>query len=791
VGAVPSVDYFVNHEIPLSKYLECLLPILEPSLNVLRQWTFLFSSRPGHSPNSSDYSLRDFTNMGRKESDVAQETDTFYPGLWRTKTTRADESQLREKYSIPTSVQLRFGSENEGAMVRSDEHEICLYEDMFEIGFRLPFPKIVRELLHYLQIAPHQLAPNAWRTLFACIILWPRVLGEGHELSIREFLKIYRPLRNPKTEYVFNFQGRQKVKFILLPGYSSNKHWKERFFFAQGAWECLTTETVADPEVPRKVRRLLSSKQDEPVLTEDEAAHVRELLRHSEKYVAEMDFDAIFSQSALAARLQYPPTVRVAESKPKLKKKRKATVLQTSEPRPTGITRLEAPILSPAKSSSGVNVREKSGFSQEETFEPNAGLDTPTISKKQKVIPEIQRGEVPPSSEFTCIKTSLINQLSAEIQHKEISPTSRPDIAQHSLVEPSLIVASPSLGSPVPLAEDVTIDESSTQPLAAPSPVHPTYLSRKTREEKGKDVAKDDTLDNPATEGLGTDLLSDSMADRAKDETQRDSSRGEVEGEQLGKIAKTRSDEMPEDVRAKFLSSMFKSRMFTQKGQTTASNPSDTRCSQKATICEERGIGIITVEGQGNMLMAPLLNAPCFPVPADVGSLSDSDKETEQYLERMLMNASTESPFAQISPLAEATENLLRSDPSGGKGAGASTAKEVSALVSGEGEIRTISMADYESRLRREGSIISQVATDASPVGGSLSGRTPNAIYWSVSETLNRLGEKWLGNPLTVLVGLIPAPAMAKVKAMTSQETVDHMIFHLVDVSASYFGQII
>jgi hypothetical protein len=646
VGVVPSADYFVNPETPLSKYLEFLLPILEPSLNVLRQWTFLLSSRPEHSPNSSDYSLRNFMNMGRKEFDVAQETDTFYPGLWRTKTTRADESQLREKYSIPTSVQLRFGSENEGAMVRSDEHEICLYEDMFEIGFRLPFPKIVRELLHYLQIAPHQLAPNAWRTLFACIILWPRVLGEGHELSVREFLKIYRPLRNPKTEYVFNFQGRQKVKFILLPGYSSNKHWKERFFFAQSAWECPTTETVADPEVPRKVRRLLSSKQDEPVLTEDKAAHVRELLRHSEKYIAEMDFDAIFSQSALAARLQYPPTVSAVESKPKLKKKRKAIVLQTSEPHLGGITRLEAPILSPAKSSCGVNAREKSGFSQEEASESNAGPDTPIVSKKQKVVPEIHRGEIPQFSKLTCIATSLTNQLSAEIQHKEISPPSRPDIAQHSLVEPSLTVASPSLGSPVPLAKDVMIDESSTRPLAAPSPVPPTYLSRKTREEKGKDVARGDALDDSATEGLGTDLLSDSMVDRAEDGTQRGSSREEAEGEQLGKIAKICSDEMPEDVRAKFLSSMFKSRVFTRKGQTTASNPSDTRCSEKTMICEERGAGAITVEGQENMLMASLQNAPCFPVPADVGSLSDSDKETEQYLERMLMNASTESPFA-------------------------------------------------------------------------------------------------------------------------------------------------
>jgi hypothetical protein len=126
VGAIPSVDYFVNPKIPFSKYLEFLLPILEPSLNVLRRWTFLLSPQSEYSPNSGDYNLEDFMNMGLKESDVTQEMDTFFPGLWRTKTTRVDEPQLREKYSIPTSVRLRFGSENEGAMVRSDEHEICV-----------------------------------------------------------------------------------------------------------------------------------------------------------------------------------------------------------------------------------------------------------------------------------------------------------------------------------------------------------------------------------------------------------------------------------------------------------------------------------------------------------------------------------------------------------------------------------------------------------------------------------------------------------------------------------------
>jgi hypothetical protein len=415
---------------------------------------------------------------------------------------------------------------------------------------------------------------------------------------------VFRNVQLPRRLLIRKSHGRQKIKFILLPEYSSNKHWKEQFFFVQGVWECPTTETVADPEVPRKVRRLLSSKQDEPILTEDEATHVRVLLKYSEEHVAKMDFDAVFSQSALAARLRYPPTASVAESraltKSKLKRKRKAAVLQISESQPTEITRLEAPILSSDKSSSGVNVREKSSFSQEETSEQDTGPGTPASSKKQKGIPETQGGETLQSSELDRVKASLTDQLSVETQQGEIRPPLRTGIVQHSLTEPSLtaaIVSSPSLGSHIPLAEDVAIGEFPTRPLTVPSPVNLAYLSGKTREEKGKDAARDDMSDDPAIERLEANLSSDSIIDRAEDGTQRDFSRGETVDDQLGGIAKTRSDEMPEGVRAKFLSSLFKSKMFTRKGQTTASNPSDTKLLEKPMTCEERGTGIITVEG--------------------------------------------------------------------------------------------------------------------------------------------------------------------------------------------------
>jgi hypothetical protein len=86
--------------------------------------------------------------MGRKEFDVAKEVNASYPGLWRTKTTCVDEPLLHEKYSILSSVNLRFDTRNDGAMVHTNEHEICVYEDMFEVGFQ--FSKVVRELLHFL-----------------------------------------------------------------------------------------------------------------------------------------------------------------------------------------------------------------------------------------------------------------------------------------------------------------------------------------------------------------------------------------------------------------------------------------------------------------------------------------------------------------------------------------------------------------------------------------------------------------------------------------------------------------
>ena len=51
----------------------------------------------------------------------------------------------------------------------------------------------MRELLAHLNLSPGQLAPNAWRTVVACMVMW-KVLSDGKDdLTVDELLFCYKP----------------------------------------------------------------------------------------------------------------------------------------------------------------------------------------------------------------------------------------------------------------------------------------------------------------------------------------------------------------------------------------------------------------------------------------------------------------------------------------------------------------------------------------------------------------------------------------------------------------------
>jgi hypothetical protein len=234
-----------------------------------------------------------------------------HPALWEAKLSKANECQIRKECFIPQFVKLRFDKEKSGAIVCSDCHEVCVYEAMFRAGFRLPFLPMVRELLNYLDLAPHQLAPNAWRYLYGCMELWPLALGKEHQLTVREFLHLHRVHKNPGGSKVYNIQTRRGKLITLETKYSSNKGWKNKYFFASGQWEFASTEQATEIKVPREVNSLFDKGGQEPHLTPSELARVNEVQQWAQKHESCLLFGVLGSVSRLM-ELVYAPAGHVA-----------------------------------------------------------------------------------------------------------------------------------------------------------------------------------------------------------------------------------------------------------------------------------------------------------------------------------------------------------------------------------------------------------------------------------------------------------------------------------------------
>jgi hypothetical protein len=79
--------------------------------------------------------------------------------------------------------------------------------------------------------------------------------------------------------------------------------------------------------------------------------------------------------------------------------------------------------------------------------------------------------------------------------------------------------------------------------------------------------------------------------------------------------------------------------------------------------------------------------APSLHVPTNVGPLSDSDKETKRYLERILSGVAMKSPFAQISPITEVLEKYFGLELGGTRDTEATITKDVLASIAGRGEL--------------------------------------------------------------------------------------------------------
>ncbi|MQM22678.1 hypothetical protein Taro_055733 [Colocasia esculenta] len=135
---------------------------------------------------------------------------------------------LRERF--------RIGEEYEIVLMREDESHLTLKPgcfvlslDLLEPGLRLPMPEIAKELLRSWKVAPIQLTPNSWRTIFVfCIICREKKIEATAEIFRNHFSLACSPQFGMGIVYVKHRTNRMRVNFS--PRLSNNKGWTGRLF---------------------------------------------------------------------------------------------------------------------------------------------------------------------------------------------------------------------------------------------------------------------------------------------------------------------------------------------------------------------------------------------------------------------------------------------------------------------------------------------------------------------------------------------------------------------------------
>ena len=155
------------------------------------------------------------------------------------------QAKLRSEFQIPHNVLTRIAKIDEKCYSLDDEKGDGLYEAFFISGLRLPLDELTRKLLKRLHIAISQLAPNSWRAFIGAKIVWG-IMSEGQEtLSLDEFLYYYKPIRVPKAKGMYYFKCRKSEHYLVTKIPSSNRDWKENFFFGlRSNWVCSSNEVA-------------------------------------------------------------------------------------------------------------------------------------------------------------------------------------------------------------------------------------------------------------------------------------------------------------------------------------------------------------------------------------------------------------------------------------------------------------------------------------------------------------------------------------------------------------------
>ncbi|KAK0574545.1 hypothetical protein LWI29_025263 [Acer saccharum] len=160
--------------------------------------------------------------------------------------------KYRSRFEIPDSVTLMLPGNR--AARNPPENTVAIYGAMLSCGVTLPLQPFIARFLTEAQIAPSQLAPDSYRILMCLGLMWklkgyePPTPREIHHLyTLRQagnsgtYFLLSSPVENWIPEGVANpgqveISGDEKKKGFIWGFPSSNKRWKNSWFFLGGKW---------------------------------------------------------------------------------------------------------------------------------------------------------------------------------------------------------------------------------------------------------------------------------------------------------------------------------------------------------------------------------------------------------------------------------------------------------------------------------------------------------------------------------------------------------------------------
>ncbi len=174
--------------------------------------------------------LLEETSLVSSSSKVVESEDSWVTRFYFSIVDVEGLENYRRRYQIHEDVVLWIPDPDKRACF-SKYGDVAFYEADFRAGFKFPMQPFMRELLGRLNLSPGQLAPNAWRTAIACMVMW-RVCSKGADsLTVDELLYCYKPCQIATSPGFWTLNTRQRHLKLITSLPSSNREWKDDYIF--------------------------------------------------------------------------------------------------------------------------------------------------------------------------------------------------------------------------------------------------------------------------------------------------------------------------------------------------------------------------------------------------------------------------------------------------------------------------------------------------------------------------------------------------------------------------------